>query len=165
MIKYSVIDTNVLIAANGRKTHANLKCQLACIEALENIRSNTVVILDNRSLILTEYSKYCHYKGQPSVGDKFFKYIHDNQSVTDKCLIVPITPTDQTESNFLEFPKHPDLNNFDLSDRKFVAVTKASLKNPPIYNATDSDWNEVQEVFKVCNITIIQLCPQHATRD
>ena len=30
-----VVDTNVAIAANGRETHADHLCQLACMEKLE----------------------------------------------------------------------------------------------------------------------------------
>ena len=74
----AVVDTNVAIAANGRNTHASLACQLACIEFLEKLVSakyRTAIILDDLDLIISEYSGYLNYKGQPGVGDMFFKYI------------------------------------------------------------------------------------------
>jgi hypothetical protein len=111
---------------------------------------------------MDEYAGYCSYKGEPGVGDYFFKYIHDNQQVESKCLVVTITR--DKEKGFVEFPGRPDLNSFDLSDRKFVAVAIASEVNPSIYNATDSDWEEHEAALKDVRITVIQLCPQHASK-
>ncbi|MCI5159386.1 MAG: hypothetical protein D3906_13330 [Candidatus Electrothrix sp. AUS1_2] len=159
---YNVVDTNVLIAANGRNTHADLQCQLACIEALEQIRSKGIILLDSLGLMMDEYSGYCSYKGEPGVGDYFFKYIHDYQQVESHCLIVPIT--EHKNKGFVEFPDHPGLKSFDLSDRKFVAVARASAVNPSISNATDSDWEEHKAALADVHVTVIQLCPQHASK-
>lgn len=41
---------------------------------------------------------------------------------------------------FKEFPDHEGLQQFDLSDRKFVAAANAHEKKPPIAQATDSKW-------------------------
>jgi hypothetical protein len=166
MKECKIVDTNVLISANGRDTHADLQCQLACIEALEKIRSEEIVLLDSIGLIMDEYAKYCSYKGEPGVGDYFFKHIHDNQQVEDKCLIVKIT--EDKEKGFVEFPDHPELKSFDLSDRKFVAVAIASGVtsniNSAVCNATDSDWEEHKAALTDVRITVIQLCPQHASK-
>lgn len=160
--KCKIVDTNVLIAANGRDTHADLQCQLASIEALEKISSGEILILDSIGLIMDEYAKYCSYKGEPGVGDYFFKYIHDHQQVESKCLMVQITQ--DKEKGFVEFPDHPDLNSFDPSDRKFVAVAMASGLNPAICNATDSDWEEHKTALHDICVSVIQLCPQHASK-
>ncbi|MGM8715131.1 hypothetical protein [Enterobacter hormaechei] len=40
----------------------------------------------------------------------------------------------------MEFPEHQGLENFDISDRKFVAVSNAHPKKPCIYQAVDSKW-------------------------
>ena len=42
-----VVDTNVAMAANGRDTHADLECQLDCIEKLAAICREAVVVLDD----------------------------------------------------------------------------------------------------------------------
>ena len=160
----TLIDTNVLIAANNRNTHADLECQLACIEKLEEIVSNEKIVLDNMGLILEEYSKHCHYRGEPGVGDLFFKHSFDNQSVEGKCFLVSITPDSIRENNFIEFPQHPDLVDFDPSDRKFVAASISSPKETPIYNATDSDWENAKVALEECDINVVQLCPQHAIK-
>lgn len=165
MTRHRVVDTNVLVAANGRDTHADLECQLACINALEKIKSDKILLLDNLGLILDEYSRHCHYKGEPGVGDFFFKYVFDNQLVQSKCHIVSITQDHDNQSNFLEFPSDQGLQSFDPSDRKFVAVSIASSVYPKVCNATDSDWEEFKIELEKININVIQLCPQHATKD
>ncbi len=164
MTKFKVVDTNVLIAANGRKTHADLACQLSCIEALEKIISNEIIVIDDLGLIMDEYERHCSYKGEPGVGDYFFKYVHDNQLVYSKCLVAKLTWDDRIENSFLEFPDHPDLISFDFSDRKFVAVSISSNVNPDIYNATDSDWADHKAALDDVHISVIQLCPQHASK-
>jgi len=164
MKEYSIVDTNVLISANGRETHADLECQLACIEALEKIVSEKIVLIDNLGLILDEYSLYCNYKGDPGVGDYFFKHVYDNQAVKANCTVINITRDPEIQNSFIEFPKHPDLISFDPSDRKFVAVSISSSADPPIYNATDSDWEEYKEALNDIKVTVIQLCLQHASR-
>lgn len=96
----------------------------------------------------------------------FFKHIHDNQQVEGKCLSVKIT--EDKEKGFVEFPDHPDLKSFDLSDRKFVAVAIASGVtsgiNSAVCNATDSDWEEHKVALKNVRITVVQLYPQHASK-
>jgi hypothetical protein len=52
-----VIDTNVAIAANGRHTHAELRCQLACVRRLRAIKSAERVALDDAGRILDEYKR------------------------------------------------------------------------------------------------------------
>ena len=70
-----VIDTNVPIAANGRNTHADEQCQLNCINFLDEIRTKSIVLLDNEDFLFDEYKKYLSFHGEPGVGDKFFKYL------------------------------------------------------------------------------------------
>ncbi|MCI5208671.1 MAG: hypothetical protein D3910_07730 [Candidatus Electrothrix sp. ATG2] len=100
--------------------------------------------------------------GEPGVGDYFFKYVHDHQLVERNCLLVQITQ--DKEKGFVEFPDHPDLYSFDPSDRKFVAVAMASGLNPAICNATDSDWAEHKAALRDVQVSVVQLCPQHASK-
>ena len=69
-----VVDTNVAIVANGRGTHADVSCQLACVERLEEVTRQWVVAVDDGGAILDEYSGHLHHSGIPGVGDAFFKY-------------------------------------------------------------------------------------------
>lgn len=133
-----VVDTNVLIAANGRETHASVECQLSCVEQLMQIVSKPdKVCIDSLDLIMAEYRRYASYAGAPGVGDMFFRHVHDNIGNVTLCEQVGIHPGG---GSFLEYPTDPNLAGFDLSDHKFVAVCRASAYKPTIVNATDSDW-------------------------
>ena len=67
------------------------------------------------------------------------------------------------DSSFVEFPDDPELEKFDQSDRKFVAVALATPDQPPIVNAVDSDWLEFYEPLVKNGIKIQFLCPDVVT--
>jgi hypothetical protein len=134
-----VIDTNVLIAANGENSSVSSNCVLACFQQLQHIQQNEHVVLDDTNFILQEYRRNLSLVGRPGFGRAFFKWLFDNR-FNGAAALVTITPLDHTGQQFAEFPADPELANFDLSDRKFVAVALTHPQNPPILNAVDSDW-------------------------
>ncbi|MEM8810208.1 MAG: hypothetical protein AAGF01_29660 [Cyanobacteria bacterium P01_G01_bin.38] len=74
------------------------------------------------------------------------------------CDRTPIT-THPTRS-FEEFPEDTQLDKFDLSDRKFVALSRTHSAKPPILNAVDSDWQEFESILaKYVHIQF--LCPDY----
>lgn len=147
-----VIDSNVAIVANGCSPQASINCELACVEMLECCE-NFSICLDQTGLIMTEYAKHLSYSGSPGVGDMFFKYLHDNQYAQRNIDIVPINEINDENRGFEELPE----NNFDPSDRKFLAT--AISGEAQVVNATDSDWAEQDELMNQLNITVQQLCP------
>jgi hypothetical protein len=153
-----VIDTNVLVAANGKSVHAGLDCQLACINALEEITKRKVVVIDTAMRIIDEYRRHASPAGQPGLGDAFFKWLWLNQGNTDHCEQVEITPRDSDMRDFEEFPADSSLAGFDPADRKFVAVAIASVKHPRILNATDSDWWNFKDEIKGIGLKVDFLC-------
>jgi hypothetical protein len=153
-----VIDTNVPIVANGGAPQADAACQLACIRKLETIRRSHRVFLDRSGLILGEYRLYLSPRGQPNVGDAFFKWLWDNQANEEVCHQVTITPIDDSHRAFLEFPEDPLLVTFDRSDQKFVAVVVSSAEQVPIVNATDTDWWDVRAALARHGVTIEFVC-------
>lgn len=162
MSRYPVIvDTNVPLTANGVATHADLDCQMACLEKLMDIRGKGRVLVDASGFIFEEYSRNLSHKGQPGAGDAFFKWLWNNQGQPALCTQVPIKPEDEAGQEFPNFPADPELQNFDRSDRKFVAVALASAENPPIINATDTDWWDFLGALNRHGIQIEFLCPQH----
>lgn len=150
-----VIDTNVLVVANGRHEPASDDCVLACIDALSQAREGRVLV-DEQQEILDEYRNHCSHSGQPGLGDAFFKWLHNNQANPARCERVKITP--HPTRKFEEFPEDPDLASFDLSDRKFVAVALANQEEPPILNASDTDWWHVREALERNGVTVCFLC-------
>ena len=154
----TVTDTNVLIAANGRDTHADPVCQLDCVTTIADIASNGTAVLDSSGLIMLEYAHYCNHSGQPGLGDVFFKYLFDNQYAGARVRLVAITSVDEPRLGFAELPE----NDLDPSDRKFLAA--AVVAQAVILNATDSDWTEQQALVEQLSVAVRQLCPQHSAR-
>lgn len=133
-----VIDTNVAIAANGRDTQT--------------------VVLDKLGLMFEEYSRHLNYRGQPGVGDLFFKYLHDHKYAKGKIQLVTITHSSDETKGFDELPP----NSLDKSDRKFLAAAQVSKAD--IVNALDSDWYEHRAFIATLGISVTQLCPEHGCK-
>jgi len=158
----AIIDTNVLIAANGRDCpQVTPQCRLNSSQYLRNFQVQGIIVIDNRWLILNEYKNKVNQTGQPGIGDAFLKWVLTNQANFKRCEQVGINPL--KDSSFAEFPDDPELAKFDQSDRKFVAVALASIDRPPIINAVDSDWLEFYEPLVKNGIKIQFLCPDVVT--
>lgn len=156
-MKY-VIDTNVAIVANGRNTHANPKCQLHCVEFLEDVtkeKSIHKIYLDDLNLLLDEYKPHFNYRGQPGVGDAFYKYLHDHKYSNTKVLLVSIKINDDDTKGFDELPA----NTIDPSDRKILAI--AVVSGATIANSLDNDWHEKANFISHLGVKVKQLCPEH----
>ena len=154
-----VVDTNVAIAANGRNTHANLACQNECTKFLQELvsaRKRTGIVLDEQGLIFAEYSNRLSYRGQPGVGDMFFKYLHDHMYSGGKVRLVSVTPVADESCGFEELPH----NSVDKSDRKFLAA--AVVANATIVNALDSGWHRQARFVAGLGVKVRQLCPDQA---
>ena len=132
-----VVDTNVLRVANGRDgTPADLKCELACIEMLQEAKSGKqTVLLDASNLIMDEYDRRCSHSGKPA-GNAFYKFLHDYEHSRKNIIHIPIQKTPDAEGGFANLPP----NSFHKNDRKFLAVAKAG--DGRVVNATDSHWSE-----------------------
>jgi hypothetical protein len=154
------MDTNVAVVANGRAPQAGDTCIGACITALIEIRERQRMVLDDQGSILEEYRRHLSPSGQPGSGDAFFKWLWDNQGNPEHCRQVPVTPLHRGGRGFEEFPDDPSLAHFDPSDRKFVAVALAGDEQPPILNASDTDWWEHREALSRHGIEIRFLCPE-----
>jgi hypothetical protein len=130
-----VVDTNLLAIANNFQSNVNPVCKLAVIRLLKSILETGVVVIDDAGEITGEYRNYCNAKGQPNVGDEFFRQVLMNYS-SGKVLRITLQKT--ASGGFEDFPTDPRLSDFDLSDRKFAAAGIAT--ETPVYAATDSDW-------------------------
>ena len=150
-----VVDTNVAIAANGRGTHADRRCQLACIETLRGLVERGTVAVDDGNLILDEYRNRLNFAGGPGVGDMFFKHVFNHQYQGGRVRRVPVTPVEDERRGFEELPE----NRFDPSDRKFLAVAVAG--RAAVLNATDGDWGEQRALMEALGVEVNELCPQH----
>jgi hypothetical protein len=153
-----VVDTNVPLTANGGE---DLKCRLACVQALHAMMKSGHLVIDDKFRILNEYKHKLSPSGQPGVGDAFLKWALTNHANPERCSRVVITPKPEDSRDFEEFPSDEALSSFDPADRKFVAVSCAHPERPPILQATDSKWWGLREVLAACGVNVSFLCPEH----
>lgn len=99
----SVVDTNVLVAANGRDTHVDLPCQFSCVEELARLAREEVVCIDDRRLILREYNRRTSHRGQTRPGTVFYKHICQRMGDPDRVRVVPaVEPLDDEGREFTD---------------------------------------------------------------
>ena len=157
-----VVDTNVVVVANGRSEQASSDCVETCGDRLEEImRGEMKLVLDNRWIIINEYMQNLRSNGA-DVGDRFLGWILVNKD--ERCDLVSITPVDGSEREFEEFPDDPALNGFDPADRKFIAVACAHPERPPILQAVDSQWWDFRDAFRRHGVTIEFICEDDIQR-
>ncbi len=157
-MKAVVVETNVIAVANELAEHAGPSCVIACLDALDAARRR-IVVIDTSNLCFDEYFRYANRSGQPRAGDAFARWLWENQ-YGGNCERVNITPKVNATDSFNEFPTDPALRDFDPSDRKFVAIAKASKNKPTILNAADTDWWNHRKSLKRNGIKIKFLCPE-----
>lgn len=155
-----VIDTNVLLVADGQANHMSPACTTECVNRLEKARASELVVLDVQRIILDEYgNKLNPSKRPPSAGSAFFKWLLENQCNPRHTSNVNLTPLDRERTRFTEFPPDSALEAaFDKSDRKFVAAANAHPDEPPILEATDSKWLGWEAALKRHGIQLEVLC-------
>ena len=137
-----VIDTNILLVADGQANHMSPACTIECLNRLVSVQANEQVVLDNQRIILDEYGRKLNApKRPPSPGSAFLKWLLVNQCNPNHSAMVGLTPLNHERTRFAEFPNDPDLEAaFDPSDRKFVAASNAHPDKPPIIESADSKW-------------------------
>jgi len=156
----AIVDTNVPVVANGRKTNATLVCQKACIRALKAfLEGNRILVLDSGEEVLREYGLNLRISGKPGVGDMFLRWAHNNQANNNRCIKLELTPLNDSRG-YEEFPADPELSQFDRNDRKFVALAIACRVNPPILHATDRGWWIFEGALQNNGIVVEHICPE-----
>jgi hypothetical protein len=128
---------------------------LACAEAVEHVVKNGCLVLDASDEIFDEYRRQLSMRGQPGVGDRFMKWVHDNRWKFSNKDRVVITKSGDSYDEFLD---HAGLTHFDNADRKFIAVANAHHPKPPILQATDSKWWGWKDALAAVGITVQFLC-------
>ncbi len=137
-----VIDTNVLLVADGQAGQMSAACRIECVDRLERVKAVEQVVLDRQRLILMEYGNRLNpSKRPPSPGTAFLKWLIVNQCNPQFSSTVDLTPKDPERKQFVEFPPDEALEiAFDPSDRKFVSAAYIHPEKPPILESADSKW-------------------------
>lgn len=155
-MKRDVVDTNVLVVAEGGQTHAAAPCREVAAQELLRIRDSRSLVLDTSGHILTEYRGVLgDGAGEPGPGRLFFIWVVSSGDHK----LVEIEPHPQRD--FAAFPTDSRLHAFDRDDRKFVAAAVASGKTRTrIVNAVDSDYSLHREAFEDVGVEVRELCPE-----
>ena len=167
-----ILDTNVIVIANGGSTHASCDCVRRCREQLNLIRKGShTVILDYEQQILREYRRNLKEEGksQRGLGDLFLQWLKRNQWNQEKCSLVHITSLTGSNTDFSEFPNNDNaLSGFDPDDRKFIAVALAYKQNtgqtPTILLAIDRGWLQFMDAFENYGVSVELICEDDIQR-
>ena len=151
-----VIDTNVLLVADGKAPQMSEACQVECLTRLERVTATEQVVLDYGWLILNEYQEKLDPNGPKTPGNEFVLWLLQAHQRIDW---VTITPTNAEQTTFNEFPPDSVLERaFDPADRKFVAASNAHPDKPPILQSADSKWLGWEDQLKQHGIRVEVLC-------
>lgn len=153
----AVIDTNVLLVANGQHADVSPGCVAACVERLQAMQSGGVTVIDDGHRILDEYLHKTQANRPKGVGDVFLKWLL--RQVANPQRVEQVSLTDTGDQTYAEFPSPALQPRFDPSDRKFAAVAHAHPDKPPIWEAADSKWLDWWPALKACGVQVDFLCP------
>lgn len=156
--KRCVVDTNVPVTANGANADASIQCVSASAKALQAVMTSGHVFIDDGGRIVTEYRHNLSAKGQPGPGDAFLKWILTHEWGGQRVTQVSITPRKGGAEDFKELPSPPKGVRYDHSDRKFLAVSAAHPKHPPILQALDSKWWGWREALAQVGVSVYFVC-------
>jgi len=125
---------------------------MAAVESLTTVLAKGTVVLDLARAIQDEYRRYLNPRGQPGVGDLFYREVLNSApGRIDRVELRKLASGD-----YEDFPNVGSLARFDLSDRKFAALSRR--ERIPVLTATDSDWMHHHEALTRNGVTIDFIC-------
>jgi hypothetical protein len=157
-----VIDTNVLLVANGKHEDVSEECVAECAKRLEAISKTGVVYLDDGYRILSEYKNKTSPNQPKGPGDVFLKWLLRNTANSQRVIQVAIT--ESPKNHFAEFPGTDLQASFDPPDRKFVAVANAHTDKPRLWQAADCKWLKAWPKLREAGVEVDFLCPDDICR-
>jgi len=156
----AVVDTNVLLVANGQHPEVSAECVQACVERLLALQRSGTVVIDDGYRILGEYHHKTRTNPPKGVGDVFLKWLLRNVGNSER--VQQVTLTETAPDRFAEFPDAALEASFDPADRKFVATAAAHPERPPLWQAADCKWLNWWPALRACGLTVEFLCPDDA---
>lgn len=156
---FAVIDTNVLLVANGQHQGTSPNCVINCATRLKKMQESGITVIDDAFLILNEYQNKTNNKSGKGVGDVFLKWLLQKQANATHVQKVTITKLANYSDSFVEFPDQQLQPKFDAPDRKFAAVANAHPNKPRILQAADCKWLDWWPALAEKGVHIDFLCP------
>jgi hypothetical protein len=156
-----VIDTNVLLVANGKHDDASPDCTAECIRLLKQAQQH-ITVIDDGFRIISEYLHKTHPNQPKGSGDAFQKWLLQNRCNSSYVDTVKIT--EKHTDMFEEFHDQELQDLFDAPDRKFIAVASAHPDSPRILQATDCKWLDWWQRLADLHVHIKFVCPDDICR-
>lgn len=151
-----VVDTNVILVANGQHPGVSSECAARCAHWLDELMATGRVALDAGFEIVREYQHKTHASDGQGKGDAFLRWVLHNMDNPARCDLVEIAP--DARRGYAAFPRDSALNGFDASDRKFVAVARTHPEAPPILQAADCKWLDWSAALAEHGVRVQFLC-------
>ena len=155
----AVIDTNVLLVANGQHADVSEDCVIACVTRLQSIQQSGVVVIDDGYRLVGEYHHKTSLTPPKGVGDKFLKWKLQH---TGTSRVEQVNLNETAPDCFIEFPDPALEPLFDAPDRKFAAVAHAHPDKPNILQAADCKWLDWWPALRAKGVEVDFLCPADA---
>ena len=151
-----VVDTNVILVANGQHRGVTQACVRRCALWLDALMVSGRVAVDEGFEIVREYQHKTHASSGQGQGDVFLRWLLHELDNPARCDQVALLP--HAERGFEAFPDDPALVAFDLADRKFVAVARTHPQAPVILQAADSKWLDWSPALLQHGVRVQFLC-------
>ena len=158
----AVIDTNVLLVANGDHADASEACIIECVRRLQNMQASGIAVIDDDFRIIREYLNKARPKTQKGVGDAYLKWLLQNQGNAKR--VETVTLNEWAPDHFAEFPDPSLAPQFDAPDRKFAAVAHAHPSKPPVWQAVDCKWLDWWPALRARGVQVVFLCGEDVCR-
>lgn len=158
----AVMDTNVVLVANGAHADASPACVIACIDRLQALMKDGKVIIDDEYRIVREYHNKTTPVKNKRPGDVFLLWLLKNRANTrhvEAVKLVEVSP-----DSFDDFPDADLQEHVDPPDRKFLATAAAHPDRPPVWQATDCKWLDWWPSLQGVGVLVEFLCPTDVCR-
>lgn len=162
-MKY-IVDTNIPLKASDTSTTNPLdaKCSMACLQFIQQLmNSKDIVVLDANREILLEYKNNFTSHGQPTIASIFLQWICRQLSLRTNSQVEMTWLTVIGDRQYSEFPQNSTLDGFDLSDRKFIALSNAHPDHPPVYEGSDCLWWGFKDALSALGIQVVFVCEEY----
>lgn len=156
----AVIDTNVLLVANGQHPDVSPACVSECVRRLQAMEKAGVTVIDDGYRILSEYRNKTSVNPPKGVGDVFLKFLFRNAENTTR--VEQVSLTERVTHEFVEFPDRALQLVFDPPDRKFAAVAHAHPDKPVVWQAADCKWLDWWQALHEAGVEVEFLCQDDA---
>lgn len=158
----AVVDTNVLLVANGDHADVSEDCISECVRRLRSLQTSGTVVIDDAFRILGEYLNKNKPNAQKGAGNVFLKWLLQNSANVQRVHTVSLT--ERSPDCYAEFPDSVLEPSFDAPDRKFAAVAHAHPDRPPVWQAADCKWLDWWPALGAKGVQVEFLCPDDACR-